>query len=510
MILAAGLGVVAVIAAGLAWQQRQEARRNLAKFAASQAALEDARQSARALLEHQDATFHVTLEQREASFREILATRDAEAKATLDAARADLEALVASRDALQTSLDRSRAQIAGLRRGLMEVGAERDGLAAALEEARKTQTASGAHEAELSAMRAQLETAESELARLRREAGRGASRAFFSRMSELERRAEDLTGEVTRLTARAEAAERELAQRAGDPADRAVLQERDALRAQVERLEEEARRLTRSRAALRVLGLPAPARDRALFGLERRATTESVLRDAYIAASAAAALIVDVRGATWGRCGNALVVERLAATATLLAGADVRAALGQPPQLVSELYGVYGRHLVALPDLGLWLGLTGSREVPALPLRLAALRLAGIPSEVAPAASSASLPLDPALSTRLDSWAARRGALAVAVFGSGEPAGTDSAFVGAAQPLAVTVQNLFNRALRDGFAQGFSVIWRAEDDECLCARVLDDGISVAFARFRAPPPARVLDDLAATLRWGSAPLAAAS
>ena len=187
-------------------------------------------------------------------------------------------------------------------------------------------------------------------------------------------------------------------------------------------------------------------------------------------------------------------------------------ALGQPPRLFSELFGVYGRHRVTLANSGLSLAVTGSRECPALALRLAALKLTGALTEAAPAEEDAPapIPLDPERSERLDAWAVRRGAVGVASFGHGDPAGTDSAFAAACMPLVKTVQDLFNRASRDGFGQGFAVLWRGETDETLAARVLDDGSSVVFARFPSPPSPRVLDDLAATLRWAAAPLAAAS
>ena len=42
------------------------------------------------------------------------------------------------------------------------------------------------------------------------------------------------------------------------------------------------------------------------------------------------------------------------------------------------------------------------------------------------------------------------------------------------------------------------------------AAVIDEGQTVTFARFSAPPSPRALDDLSATVRWLSPPMAAAS
>lgn len=499
MIVALGMGVAAIVAGAIALQQRQATLAAEAALAKARVELDAARVQAQAALEEQRQRANT-----------LLSEQEQRANTALETLRDDFLEAAQARDAAHTALERARAQISSLRRGMLEVGAERDALTRSLEETRQAQAQVEPRAADLAALRAKLELAEGEVARLRREDGRGNSRAVVSRMAELERRSEALERELELWRGRARAGEQELARRAGEAQDGEAARERQALQARVSALEEEARGVALARASLAVLGVPSAPRDADIFALERRTPTEAVLRDTYIAAAAAAALLADPRGAAWGRCGNAAVLERLAATVSLLSSADATAALGRPVQIISELYGVYGRHLITLPGSPCSLALTGSRETPALALRLAALRLAGVSETHIEAVSAPTLPLEPALSGRLDSWAARRGAQAVAVFGPGEPAGTDSVFAGAAMPLVKTVQDLFNRALRDGFAQGFSVIWRAADDECLCARVLDDGISVAFARFSAPPAARVLDDLAATLRWAPSPLAAAS
>ena len=268
---------------------------------------------------------------------------------------------------------------------------------------------------------------------------------------------------------------------------------------------------TTTRAALRAVGLPLTPRDDQLFSAERREGTESALREVYTNAQAAAAVICDRRGVSWARFGNALIVERLVATAAQAARHPATEALGRPVQLVSELFGVYGRHLIHLPGPDLWMGVTGSRECPALGLRLARLQLIGVPTLTTPPPSEApELALDPDRSDRLGAWAARRGALAAAIFGEGDPASTDSPFAGACAPLVPEVLTAFRRVQRDGFAAGFTLLWRGEDDLCLVARVIDEGQTVTFARFSAPPSPRALDDLSATVRWLTPPMAAAS
>ena len=67
------------------------------------------------------------------------------------------------------------------------------------------------------------------------------------------------------------------------------------------------------------LGLPELPRDAEILSGERRLRTEAILRETYIATQSAAAAILDDRGGAWARCGNPLVVERLAATAALAA-----------------------------------------------------------------------------------------------------------------------------------------------------------------------------------------------
>lgn len=363
----------------------------------------------------------------------------------------------------------------------------------------------------LQATQARLEQAERELSRLRVDREGGASRAIFVRMQELDQRAEELQRRLDVWARRAQDAEAELARRESETHDDRLVAERDELRARVGALEDSQRRVATTRAALRALGLPVTPRDDQLFAPERREATESALREVYTNAQAAAAVICDRRGVSWARFGNALIVERLVATAAQAAQHPATEALGRPVQLVSELFGVYGRHLIHLPGPDLWMGVTGSRECPALGLRLARLQLIGVPTLTTPPPSEApELALDPDRSDRLGAWAARRGALAAAIFGDGDPASTDSPFAGACAPLVPEVLAAFRRVQRDGFAAGFTLLWRGEDDLCLVARVIDEGQTVTFARFSAPPSPRALDDLSATVRWLSPPMAAAS
>ncbi len=506
MILTLSLGVIGLLAAVTALTQRQRARAAQDEADALRRTLARCQEEGTLALEQargaHAAELSAALKSRDAAHASALKARDA-------AHTADMAAATRARDAAHTALERAKSQVLALRRGLQEASAERDRLAQTQEEEANARQTLAAQTEELTALKSRLQAADAELSRLRQELGRGASRALIARATELERRLEEQGHELERWRGKAVELEAERARR--EPAPGAdLVSERDALRARVEALEEEGRQDRARRAALAVLGLPLAPRDAWPLSPERRAGTEATLRDTYIAASAAAALLAGPDGGQWARCGNPLVVERLAGSLTLLACADASLALGRTPQILSELYGVYGRHFVHLPGSGLALGLTGSRECPTLALRLAALRLSGSALPPAVEARPPELPLDPARSAVLDAWAARRGASAVALFGGGEPAGTDSGFAGASAPLVGVVQNLFIRAIRDGFAQGFSVLWRAEDDECLCARVLDDGVSVVFARFPSPPAPRVLDDLAAALRWAPAPLAAAS
>jgi hypothetical protein len=356
-----------------------------------------------------------------------------------------------------------------------------------------------------------LEQAERELSRLRVDREGGASRAIFVRMQELDQRAEELQRRLDVWARRAQDAEAELSRRESEAHDASLIVERDELRARVGALEDSQRRVATTRAALRALGLPVTPRDDQLFSPERREATESALREVYTGAQAAAAVICDRRGVSWARFGNPLIVERLVATAAQAARHPATEALGRPVQLVSELFGVYGRHLIHLPGPDLWLGVTGSRECPTLGLRLARLQLIGVPTlPTTPPHDAAELALDPDRSDRLGAWAARRGALAAAIFGDGDPASTDSPFAGDCAPLVPEVLTAFRRVQRDGFAAGFTLLWRGEDDLCLVARVIDEGQTVAFARFTAPPSPRALDDLSATVRWLSPPMAAAS
>lgn len=488
MMLSVGLGVAALIAATWGAFNRARAGRVSDELARVRAEAEGQRRA---------------IEQSEADLseaREALTRREAQ----LEHARA--VSLEVAREH-EAALEKLRGQALGLRRTLAAVGAERDRLAQRASEQEEEVAAANAVQAERAALQGRLQAAESELARLRGETARTPTRAWIQRLGELERSVEAANNERAQWERRAEDAERALESLGST----SMSAEREALLTRVQRLEETAARSARARAAVASLGLPELPRDARILSGERRGHTEAVLRETYIATQSAAGAILDRRGAPWARCGNAGVLERLSASSVLLRAAPIHAALGQPARLCSELYGVYGRHLVTLPGTDLALAMTGSRECPALPLRLAALRLVG-PSEPARAEAEAQAPLalDPERSERLDAWAVRRGATGVAAFGHGDPAGTDSGFAAACALAVPAVQNLFRRALRDGFAQGFAVLWRAETDETLAARVLDDGISVVFARFSSPPAPRVLDDLVATLRWTGLPLAAAS
>lgn len=407
-----------------------------------------------------------------------------------------------ARDELAVRLRRAEAEIASLRLELADAEAERDRLNAIAADAELQRAERGALEETVAMLQAKIAGAERELVRLRESSSRDPSRALFARLQQAERKVEESRELAEQWMHRATEAEAELARREALPEHEAIASERDALRGRVEVLEEAARRSAGVRSTLRALGLPALPNDAQLFLPERRELTEAALREATIAAQAAGSAIVDARGGMWARCGNGLVVERLAASASLFAGADPAPALGRPAQIASELYGVYGRHIIALHGTELRLGVTGSRECPTLALRLASLRMVGLSPAPRPEHREPTmLELDPVVSDRLGAWAARRSALAVAVFGLGEPAGTDSVFAGACQALGPAVRALFARARRDGFGPGFAVIWRGEDEVSLAARVLDDGQTLVFAKFNAPPAPRVLDDLTATLRW---------
>lgn len=449
-----------------------------------------------------DQAAHVA---REAAAVEALARAEARLAEAARAGEAKLAATTKARDEHAARLKRADAELVSLRWALAQAEAERDRQSRMLAELELDRVERAELEQANTALRARLEQANAEVSRLKKDSGRDASRTFMARMQALEQEVEALGAQVETWARRAAEAEAELARREALP-DAA---EREALRGRVESLEDAMRRVASARAALRSLGLPNTGRDAQIFLSERRESTESILRDAAIAAQAAGAGLFDDRGVSWARFGNAQVVERLAATASILASAPVYPALGRPVQLASELYGVYGRHLIALNGTALRLGVTGSREVPTLALRLAALQLVGLsPAPKLEAPEAAVLELDPARSDRLGAWAARRSALAVAVFGPGEPAGTDSVFAGACAPLCATVSALYARARRDGFDPGFAVIWRGEDDVTLAAR--PDGDAVVFAKFSAPPAPRVLDDLSATLRWLEPKMAAAS
>ncbi|MCB9742288.1 MAG: hypothetical protein H6741_25605 [Alphaproteobacteria bacterium] len=439
------------------------------------------------------------------SLQQELAGRDGE----LDLARKDRRTLAQARQALQTrlaelegELDALRQEHEGRRRALLRAETERSRLAHVVEQLHEQRAEQEALAEAKEALAAELEQARDELERLRAAPQRSSSRVIARRIQELNGELGELREQRDAWLARAREAEDELARLGAEDRDEALLQEREALRAQVERLEASLRRVADTRAALRVLGVPAAAPNDALFAPERRAHSEAALRDVYLAAGASAAAILDRRGVAWARCGNATPLERLAASATLLHAEGVEAALGRPAQLMSEAFGAYGRHVVRLGETGLALGVSSSRECPALALRLAALRLVGAaPLAGQDVGAPPVLDLHPLRSDRLGAWALRRDALAVAVFSEEEPAGTDSVFAGACAPLVEATRALYRRAARDGFASGFVLLWRGEDDVTLAARALEDGETVAFAKFNAPPPPRVLDDLLATVRW---------
>ena len=503
MIAPAALGalaVAAVVLAGWCWSRASRAEAQLGALTARLSAQAEAQRVAetelRGRLTAAEATHRQTCESLSV---ELQRARDSLAALTLrhqdaEARVITLNAQAQRLSALTTALARAEAELAGT------AARAQDAEDTVIEQAQALQTTQG-----------RLDQAERELSRLRLDREGGASRAIFSRMQELDQRAEELQRHLDVWARRAQDAEAELARRESETYDERVLAERDELRARVGALEDSQRRVATTRAALRAVGLPVTPRDDQLFSAERREATESALRDLYTNAQAAAAVICDRRGVSWARFGNAGIVERLVATAAQAARHPATDALGRPVQLVSELFGVYGRHLVHLPGPDLWLGVTASRECPALGLCLARLQLIGVPTLTAPTPhDTPELALDPDRSDRLGAWAARRGALAAAIFGDGDPASTDSPFAGACAPLVPEVLASFRRVQRDGFAAGFTLLWRGEDDLCLVARVIDEGQTVTFARFSAPPSPRALDDLSATVRWLSPPLATAS
>lgn len=497
---------------------RQALEGHRAQLLASQSALREARTGEEALRARL-AQVEQALGEREAQvlradgvlarMRRGVSELRAESQSERQRLEQHLEAVQGERDGARRELELAWADRQQLRRELDQAAAERQRLAAALEEARLAELEREELRTERGALASRVEAAEAALARARQDAGRSPSREFFARMEELDQRARTLQAELDTYARRAQSAEAELARRDAEPAERGASAEREALRQKVEVLEESLRRLARARASLRVLGLPGAPRDGNLFAPERRNTTEAVLRDTYLAAQASAASLIDARGVSWGRCGNLPMIERLGATAAILSRAPVAPALGQTAHLVSEAYGVYGRHFIALHGPGLWLGVSASRECPALALRLAALQLVGSADPRPPEPVAALTELDPAFSDRLDAWVTRRGAQAAALFGPGQPAATDSAFAAACAPLVAVVRALHLRAARDHFAAGFQVIWRGEDDTCLVARLVEEAEAVAFARFGSPPSPRTLDDLVATVRW-SAQIAIAS
>lgn len=554
MILAAGTGLVATLAAAWALWERQRGAQAQARqeqvrldleraLGTARAALETARtqlgvaqQGARAQLTSAEAAQARAVAAERARDEQTALVQRAEAvlarmrralmdlkeDASTDRQRAQERetALAEEREAARARLAEAQAEL-GRRTRELEVALqerqrqtaaleaaleERRRLAREVEEARLSELELTTLREERAAQSARLEAAEATVTRLRQEAGRSPSREYFARMQELDQRVTTLQEELKRAQHRAQEAEAELSRREASPEDLAVVSERNALRERLEAQEEVLRRLARTRSALRVLGVPPAPRDGNLFAAERRNATEAVVRDTYLGAQAAGAALVDARGVAWARCGNLPVVERLGASAAILSRAPASPALGQPVSLVSESYGVYGRHLVALPGagtFGLWLGVTASRECPALALRLGALQLVGSGGTLPPVPPAALAELDPASSDRLDAWALRRGALAVALFAEGPPAATDSAFAAACAPLVGVVRALHLRAARDGFSSGFQVIWRGEDDVSLAARVVEERDGVVFARFPTPPAARTLDDLVATVRWSA-------
>lgn len=411
----------------------------------------------------------------------------------------ELAAALREKAAFDTQLRRADAAMATLRKELDDAVADRVRLAGLAEAGELAAAARDAAEHEAALMRARLEASERAIVHLR-EAGRDGPRALRTRLEDAERRARDLADQLEAASRRAQAAERF---RTAGPADV------EALQARITALEGALRHGARLRTRLRALGVPEPAKDAAMFTTGRRPGTDAAVREAYLAAAATAAGLFGADGLPRVAYGAAAGVERLGATVALLADADADAALGGPARLVTEQFGVYGRHLVTLPGADVTLALTSSRETPGLILRLAALRLAG---DAAPARRDRpvgpDVTVDPGVSEHLAGWCARRGATAAAVIGP-VPGATDLAFAAACAPLAATVRRLHARARRDGFAHGFGLAWRAEDDATLTARPLDDG-RVVFARFAAPPAARVLDDLTASLAWARPALALAS
>ena len=489
----AALAVVAVAVAGWCWSRASRAEAQQGALAAQLNAQAEAHAQAQSKAE---ATRR---QESEALLLELQRARDNLSALNLRHQDAEARLLTLNNQAqrvgaITVALARAEAELSTL------TTRAQDAEATVIEQAQALQTTQG-----------RLDHAERELSRLRLDREGGASRAIFVRMQELDQRAEELQRRLDVWARRAQDAEAELARRESETHDASVLAERDELRARVGALEDSQRRLASTRAALRAVGLPLTPRDDQLFSAERREGTESALREVYTNAQAAAAVICDRRGVSWARFGNALIVERLVATAAQAARHPATEALGRPVQLVSELFGVYGRHLIHLPGPELWLGVTSSRECPALGLRLARLQLIGVPTLTSPPPDDTpELALDPDRSDRLGAWAARRGALAAAIFGEGDPASTDSPFAGACAPLVPEVLTAFRRVQRDGFAAGFTLLWRGEDDLCLVARVIDEGQTVTFARFSAPPSPRALDDLSATVRWLTPPMAAAS
>lgn len=492
-----GLGVVAIVAAAWALRERGRAQSVSKVEQASRAELARLRLNSASVEEELRLVARAALEQSDAA--------SAAAQSSLRRAEAELAAARKNAAATEAAHERTRTQVTALRRTLADTEQERDHLTAALDEARKAEV--GFARAERARAAAEANLAVAEAAKERAEQARQATdlerATLLGRLDELER-------DRARLAREARTGGRTLFARPGESNLRVeelsqqldqTRAERDELASRVTSLHAEVQRVATAQTTRLLLAVPEAPTDAALFAPQRRAATEAALRDTYIATQSSGAVLMDELGLAWGRVGNPLVVERLAASAVLLAlaSAAVPAALGRPAQIVSEMYGVYGRHLAWLPGADRWLALMSSREVPALALRLATLRLVG--PELAPpvemdAASSAGTP-----DRRLSAWAARRGAEAVAVAGIGDPIGTDSRFAAACAVLNTTVLALYRRARRDGFTAGFTVQWRASDDATLTATPLEDGATIAWARFAAPPAQRVLDDLCATVRW---------
>ncbi|MCB9743539.1 MAG: hypothetical protein H6741_05890 [Alphaproteobacteria bacterium] len=489
--------------------EERELRAYLARGTAERSALSEelAMATAQALAQREEAeALRSSLASSEAERQRLIGALDAQSR-ELETARADRRTLSESRRSLTETLQQLEQEKATLTQALArgqrtytQLEAERARLAHEVEQLHEAASAHREDGARIEALEQALAEAQAELERLREAPPETANRAALQQIQALERRLREGAEQLEVLRARAELAEAQLAEQQGEGAELAMVRERDALRGRVRALEDSLRRVATTRAALRALGVPAAAPDAEPFSVERRERSEALLRDTYLAAGAAAASVLDRRGVAWARCGNAPVLERLAASATLLRRAEVEPALGRPAQLMSELFGAYGRHLVRLGPTDFALALTGSRECPALPLRLAALQLVGAdPLPVDGAEPPEVLDLHPERSDNLGAWAARRGALAAAVFTDGEPAATDSLFAGACAPLVEATLALHRRADRDGFAAGFALLWRGEDDVCLAARVQDG--AVIFAKFNAPPAPRVLDDMLGTLRW---------